>query len=163
MGSITLAARSIAAALLLSAALAANGGAQAATPTRDSAAVMPSVALPPALDRVLRDYEQGWRAGDGAAVAALFADDGFVLQGGQLPIRGRAAIRALYGREAGGPLRLRALAYATGDSIGYILGAYGYESEGPGDAGKFTLTLTRGPGGRWLIFSDMDNLSPRRR
>lgn len=129
----------------------------------DSAAAMPSVTLPPALERVLRDYEKHWAAGDGAALAELFAEDGFVLQGNQLPVRGRAAIRDMYARQAGGALRLRALSYATADSIGYILGAYGYGNAGPGDIGKFTLTLRKGPGGRWLIFSDMDNLNPRRR
>ena len=129
----------------------------------DSAAAMPSVTLPPALDRVLRDYERHWAAGDGSALAQLFADDGFVLQGGQLPVRGRGAIREMYSRQAGGALRLRALAFATADTIGYILGAYGYESSGPADVGKFTLTLRRGPGGRWLIVSDMDNLNPPRR
>ena len=151
----------IAATLLGTPILAAPLHAQATAP--DTAAALPSVALPPALDRVLRDYERHWAAGDGSALAQLFAEDGFVLQGGQLPIRGRAAIREMYGRQAGGALRLRALAFATTDSIGYILGAYGYASSGPGDVGKFTLTLRRGPGDRWLIFSDMDNLNPPRR
>jgi uncharacterized protein (TIGR02246 family) len=124
---------------------------------------LPSVALPPALDRVLRDYEAAWRRGDAAALAALFADDGFVLQGGRAPARGRAAIVAAYAGQGGGPLRLRALAAAVTDTIGFILGAYGYGTE-PGDQGKFTLTLRRRPGGPWLIFSDMDNPSrpPRR-
>ena len=139
-------------------------GAQQPTPaTPDTAAAMPSVTLPPALDRVLRDYERQWAAGAAAALALLFAGGGFGLQGGQLPIRGRAAIREMYGRQAGGALRLRALAFATADSIGYILGAYGYGSQGPGDIGKSTLTLRRGVDGGWLIFSDMDNLNPPRR
>ncbi|HEX4935593.1 MAG TPA: hypothetical protein VFV33_20570, partial [Gemmatimonadaceae bacterium] len=30
--------------------------------------------LPAPLERVLRDYERGWRAGDARAVAALFAE-----------------------------------------------------------------------------------------
>ena len=58
-------------------------------------------------------------------------------------------------------LRLRALAYASADSIGYIIGAYGY-GDAPGDQGKFTLTLRR-VGGKWLIASDMDNGSQPRR
>ena len=136
-------------------------GAQAASPpVRDTVAVVPSVALPSALDRVLRDYERAWRAGDAAALALLFAEDGFVLQGGSLPVRGRDAIRAMYAKQAGGPLRLRAIGFATADSVGYILGAYGYENAGPGDVGKFTLTLRRARDGRWLINSDMDNLNP---
>ncbi|HJR72480.1 MAG TPA: SgcJ/EcaC family oxidoreductase [Luteimonas sp.] len=117
---------------------------------------LPSVALPPQLDRVLRDYERAWRAGDAAALAALFAEDGFVLQSNRPPVRGRAAIRAAYENQGGGPLRLRALAFAEGDATGYIIGAYGYGDK-PGDMGKFTLTLRRASGEPWLIFSDMDN------
>lgn len=131
-------------------------------------APLPSVTLPPALDRVLRDYERGWRAGDAAGVAALFAPDGFVLQSGQPPVRGRAAIEAAYAGQ-GGPLHLRALAFGASDSLAFIIGAYGYAAAGAApaapvpDMGKFTLTLRRGADGRWLIFSDMDNTSQRPR
>ncbi|HEY0025328.1 MAG TPA: nuclear transport factor 2 family protein [Longimicrobium sp.] len=139
---------------LLVIALAGESHAQAAPPPPE----LPTVELSPELDRVLRDYESAWRRGDAAGLAALFAEDGFVLQGGRAPIRGRAAIQAAYAGQAGGPLRLRALAAATADTVGYIIGAYGY-GDAPGDQGKFTLTLSRGPDGRWLIFSDMDNSS----
>lgn len=117
---------------------------------------LPSVALPPELERVLRDYERAWRAGDAAALAALFAEDGFVLQSNRPPVRGRAAIQAAYASEGGGPLRLRALAFAAAETIAYIVGGYGYGDQ-PGDIGKFTLTLRREPGGPWRIYSDMDN------
>lgn len=119
-------------------------------------APLPSVVLPPELDRVLRDYERAWRARDAAALAALFAQDGFVLQDSRPPIRGRPAIQAAYESQSGGPLRLRALSFAAGETVGYIIGAYGY-GRTPGDTGKFTLTLQRAPDGAWLIFSDMDN------
>lgn len=118
----------------------------------------PDVALPSELDRVLRDYERAWRAGDAKALAALFAEDGFVLQGNRPPVRGRAAIQAAYEGQGEAPLRLRALAYSAEGSNGYIIGAYGY-GNAPGDMGKFTLTLRRAPGGPWMIFSDMDNLN----
>ena len=122
----------------------------------------PDVALPPGLERVLRDYERAWRAGDAMALAALFAEDGFVLQGNHPPVRGRAAIQAAYEGQGEAPLRLRALAYSVEESNGYIIGAYGY-GDTPGDMGKFTLTLRRAPGGSWLIFSDMDNSNRRPR
>lgn len=121
-------------------------------------AELPSVQLSPELDRVLRDYEAAWLRRDAAGLAALFAEDGFVLQGGRAPVRGRAAIQAAYAGQGGEALRLRALAAMTADSVGYIIGAYGY-GDAPGDRGKFTLTLRRGADGRWLIFSDMDNSS----
>jgi len=120
------------------------------------AAALASVELPPELDRVLRDYERAWRAGDAAALAALFAEDGFVLQSQYAPAQGREAIRAAYSGQGGSPLRLRALAYASGEAIAYIIGAYGYGGRA-GDLGKFTLTLRRAADGRWLIHSDMDN------
>lgn len=118
---------------------------------------LPTVALPPELKRVLRDYERAWRAGDAAGLALLFAEDGFVLQSHRPPVRGRPAIQAAYEGQSG-PLRLRALAFGTTDATGYIIGAYGY-GDSASDTGKFTLTLHRSPGQPWLIFSDMDNLS----
>jgi len=119
----------------------------------------PAVRLPPELARVLADYEAGWRAGDGAALARLFDEDGFVLPNGDPPIQGRAAIQRYY-QSAGSPLVLRAFSFATDGSVGYILGGFS-KQEGQPDTGKFTLTLRKTNDGRWLIMSDMDN--PNRR
>ena len=124
------------------------------------AAPEPSVTLPPPLARVLRDYESAWQKKDAKALAALFAEDGFVLAGGSPPVRGRTAIERHY-EKSGGPLALRALAYSTEGGVGYILGGYARRSGDP-DVGKFTLTLRRGGDGRWLIVSDMDNGNARR-
>jgi len=130
--------------------------AQGAAPSPAGQEALPSVELPPALDRVLRDYERAWQAGNVSALVALFTEDGFVLQPSRPPARGRAALTEVYRGQGGSPLRLRALAYAMTDSVGYIIGAYRYGDD-PVDMGKFTLTLRTGPGGRWLIASDMDN------
>lgn len=145
-------------ALVMSATIAVPLGAQA-RPDTTPVAALPSVELPPDLARVLTDYETEWRKG-GAAVAQLFTEDGFVLSGGRPPIRGRGAIAAHYGSGGGGPLSLRALAYAAEGSVGYIIGGYTTERGAP-DIGKFTLTLRKRPDGRWMIVSDMD--SPNRR
>ncbi|MFL5386749.1 MAG: YybH family protein [Longimicrobiaceae bacterium] len=122
---------------------------------------LPTVTLPPELDRVLRDYERAWAAGDEAAVANLFTGDGFVLQNQELPIRGRAAIRQAYA-PYDGPLRLRAMGFAAGDSVGYIVGGYRY-GDAAEDAGKFVLALRRTRGGPWMIAADMDNFNTRPR
>lgn len=121
----------------------------------------PSVTLPPGLARVLTDYEAAWRAGDGAALSRLFDADGFVLPNGGLAVRGRAAIQQYYGGP-GGPLVLRAFAFATEGTVGYIIGGFARQEAQP-DVGKFTLTLHKSADGRWLIVSDMDNgnRSPR--
>ncbi len=131
----------------------------AATPQPAAPAPLDSVTLPPPLARVLTDYEAAWQAKDPAALAALFAEDGFVLAGSKPPVRGRAQIGKHYVGQ-GGPLALRALAYATDGSTGYIIGGYG-PAKGQPDTGKFTLTLRKGAGGRWLIVSDMDNGNSR--
>ena len=155
-----------AALLLCASAVVSTAAAQNAAPS-DSApasAPLPSITLPPEIDRVLRDYERAWRSGDVAAVAALFAEDGYLLQSGRDPIRGRAAIANQYKGQAGGPLRLRAFAYAASDTTGYILGAYGYgEGDNVPDMGKYTVTLRRSRGGPWQLFSDMDNGNQPRR
>jgi uncharacterized protein (TIGR02246 family) len=112
--------------------------------------------LPVGLDRVLRDYEDAWRAGDEEALAALFTPDGFVRAAGGW-IRGTRAIEAHHANAAG-DLRLRALAYAQDGAVAYIVGAYGYGDEGAvSDRGAFVLALRRGPDGRWLIAADLDN------
>src|SRR5262245_40361707 len=119
-----------------------------------------SVTLPPELARVLRDYEAAWTAKDAARLARLFAEDGYVLPAGSPPVRGRAAIETFYTGH-GGPLFLRAIAYASEGKVGYIIGGYAGAS-GTVDDGKFTLTLRKGSDGRWLIMSDMDNANRRR-
>jgi hypothetical protein len=150
------------AAILAVLSIAAPGALRAQGALAPAPAPLPTAALPPEIERVLRDYERGWRAGDEAALAALFAEDGFILQNGRPAVRGRAAIQQAYA-ESGGPLRLRALGYAADDSVGYVVGAYGY-GEGDADTGKFVLALRRAPGGPWMIAADIDNMSqmPRR-
>jgi ketosteroid isomerase-like protein len=117
------------------------------------------VALPEALDRVLTDYETAWQSRDASALAALFAEDGFVLSNGVPAVRGRAAIEKHYAGQ-GGPLSLRAFAFATEGATGYIIGGFA-RRKGEPDIGKFTLTLRRDASGRWLIVSDMDNGNSR--
>ena len=135
--------------------VAASAAGQPETPAPE-----PSVSLPPELARVLTDYEAAWSKKDAAALAALFAEDGFVLPGGRPPVRGRAAIEKHYTGQ-GGPLSLRAIAYAAEGGTGYIIGGY-TDTAGKPDVGKFTLTLRKGADGRWLIMSDMDNSNQRR-
>jgi len=128
--------------------------------TEGAVAPQPSVDLPPALARVLSDYESAWSSRDAKALAGLFVDDGLVLPNGHPPVRGRAAVERYYTGQ-GGPLSLRAIAFGAEGSVGYILGGFTHQKGEP-DVGKFTLTLRKGSDGRWLIFSDMDSANARR-
>jgi len=128
---------------------------QAPAQAAPAPAHLPSITLPPELDRVLRDYEKEWSGRSPSGLAGLFTEDGFVLQPGRQPVRGRAAITTAY-EGSGGPLALRALAYATADTVGYIVGAYASTAGAP-DIGKFILLVRRERGGVWRIAADMDN------
>ena len=124
-----------------------------------AATAEPSVILPKELARVLTDYETAWQAKDAAALARLFAEDGYVLPNGGTPVKGRAAIEKFYTGH-GGPLSLRAIAFASDGNVGYILGGYASKAGEP-DTGKFTLTLRKDTSGRWQIVSDMDSANQR--
>lgn len=126
-------------------------------PDTVSGGAMSSVKLPAELDRVLRDYEQGWQTRNAEGLAQLFTPDGFILRTGHPPVRGREAIAAGY-KNSGGPLLLRALDYALSDTVAYIIGAYSGGAGQP-DSGKFILTLEPGEDGKWYITADMDNLN----
>ena len=76
-------------------------------------------------------------------------------------MRGRAQIQKHYAGSGGTP-SLRALAFSTEGPIGYIVGGFA-RARGEPDLGQFTLTLRKDPGGRWLIFSDMDDGNTARR
>ena len=122
------------------------------------ALLITAITLPPELDRVLRDYEKAWQAHDAAALAKLFAEDGFVLSNGKEPVRGRAEIEKAYAN-SGGPLALRAFAYSIEGSTGYIIGGFARSADVP-DSGKFVLALKK-VDGRWMIAADMDNGNSR--
>jgi ketosteroid isomerase-like protein len=119
----------------------------------------PTISLPAELARVLTDYESAWSRRDSASLASLFAEDGFVLSPGSPMVRGRKRIERFYGG-AGGPLSLRAVAFATHGNVWYIIGGFSSRPGEP-DRGKFTLTLRKATNGRWLIVSDMDNGNER--
>jgi Putative lumazine-binding/Domain of unknown function (DUF4440) len=141
--------RSLGFVLLMAATVASHSLAQ----SPNAAAPLPSIALPPELDRVLRDYEKNWRAGDENGLAALFTTDGFVPSNTGF-VRGRDAIVGQY-KDQQGDLQLRALAFAVSDTVGYIVGAFGFGTDGI-DRGKYVLALRRPRGGRWSIAADID-------
>lgn len=123
---------------------------------------LPTVSLPPDVDRVLQDYARAWQANDTAALAQLFTADGLALPSGQPPAQGADSIRKAYSQGAGSPLHLRPIAYGASGDLAYVIGGWGGAADKP-DFGKFTLVLRRQADGRWLIVSDMDNANAPQR
>lgn len=133
--------------------------ATAAQPAPAAPAEPPAITLPPALDRLLREYERAWRDGDGARLASLFATDGVAVQSGRPLAQGRPAIASNI-QGPGGALQLTAYAFSTSGTVGYIVGGFRYpHTIGPG--GRFVLALRMAAGGRWEIAADLDNAGPR--
>jgi len=122
---------------------------------------LPSIEVPQDLARVLREYEQFRKAGDAAALAGLYADDG-LYPASRGWVRGREAIRAVFGSTGPGDFRLRAHAFAVQDSVASITGSVvgGGEPSAPLTA-NFMLALRRGEDGRWLIAALLRQDHPR--
>ena len=104
---------------------------------------LPFITLRPDLDRVLREFEHGWQAGDNKiALSQLFAEDG-IFQWADDWIQGRLAIRMMLVGRAGG-LRMRPQSFEADDRLGYIAGAYGFYRDTTWvDQGRYVLTLRR--------------------
>ena len=113
------------------------------------------VELPPPLDRVLRDYEQAWRAGDAAGLSELFDADGMIKrQEGW--VQGRDNIARAYGN-ASGPLHLWAVDFGVDGSIAFVVGIFSYDDQPATARGKFILVLRKDDTGRWRIAADLDS------
>lgn len=99
--------------------------------------------------------ERASAARDTSTLVALFTSDGFVLAPGTPPVREQSALGAALAPRTG-PLRLVPAAYATSDSVGYVVGTFGSE-ESAAAGGKFVLALRRTGSGPWRIAADIDN------
>lgn len=130
-----------------------------AVPVPAPANTLPSVAVPPEVERVLRDYEKAWAANDAQALAALFTEDGIALPSNRPPARGRADIAKAYAGGGGMPTYLRVMDYRSAGELAYLVGGYGPAGQDT-DFGKFVLVL-RKVDGRWLIQSDIENANMR--
>lgn len=119
----------------------------------------------PAIDHANGDWLRAMRAGDAAAIAAAYAEDGvFVLADGRA-VHGRAAVQALYAASAGAGAAIvgggiESLGVACGD--GDLLYEWGHgrvRTRGP-DGAEATraapyLTVWRKVGGDWKIVRNL--------
>jgi predicted TIM-barrel fold metal-dependent hydrolase len=126
-------------------------------------AQLPVVTPPADIDRVLHTFEQGWQAADNkVTLSELFTDDG-LMQWGDDWIRGRNAIRMMLLGKVGA-LRLRAQSFASGDSLAYVAGAYGfYRGSEWFDQGRYHFTLRRTNGALRIAIASMGNTTPSAR
>jgi predicted TIM-barrel fold metal-dependent hydrolase len=117
--------------------------------------LLPVIELPEDFARVLRDRDEAFKHKDPAVMAKLYTEDALFLN----PLdpkwlRGEPAI-AFVAKNTDGNFRAVPVAYAAGDSVGYIAG---YWTSGEGAAthydSNFLLSLRKGSDGKWRIAAE---------
>jgi Tfp pilus assembly protein PilF/ketosteroid isomerase-like protein len=104
-----------------------------------------------AVTRITDAWEAGARAGDGAAIAALYADDAVIHPANEPPAQGREALDAYFAASYGEPVDVTftTVEIVVSGDLAYEVGA----SASPAGAGKY-LTLYRRVGDEWKIVAD---------
>ncbi len=105
-------------------------------------------------------WQSAYDAGDAAALAAIYEENGELMPPNGAPVAGRADIEAFWGgfmATGGGVTITDAEAYAHGD-VGYKIGTYNItDPDGASvDVGKY-IELWRHVDGRWQMHRDIWN------
>ncbi len=147
----------------LAAALVAASSLAAAEPTP----APPDEALPAvrrAIDAGNAKWSEGWRRGDAAMVASLFAPDGVQLSGSGKVVKGPQQIAerqqaAMAGADPGVKVTVTTLNVWLDGDTAYETGTYKYEYTEKGkpgvDQGRYATTWRRQPDGSWKLAMDV--------
>ena len=107
----------------------------------------------------------GVEAGDAAAMAALFTEDGTVFPPNAEAVKGKAAIQefwAAFLAEGVENLTVNTLEVGGGGDVAYEVGEYSLTISGEGgesitDRGRYVVIFKRGTDGAWMVHADMWN------
>jgi uncharacterized protein (TIGR02246 family) len=117
-----------------------------------------------AIDKGNAQWAEGWKRGDAAMVAAIFAEDGFQLAGNGKIIRGQNAIMerqkiAMQGADPGVIVTLTTVNVWLDGDVAYETGRYKYEYSEKGkpgkDEGRYVTIWKRQKDGSWKLAMDM--------
>ena len=138
------------------------GGGEADTAQQmDMSSDMDMTALTSAADQIENSYVEAYRAGDAAAIAALYTQDGLQLAADGTERSGREAIQAAFATQLGqmgAPdlMLTRETLDGSGD-LAYSTGRFEATGQAEGQAepihveGKYLVVLKRGEDGTWKI------------
>ncbi|NNG15683.1 MAG: nuclear transport factor 2 family protein [Gemmatimonadales bacterium] len=117
-----------------------------------------------AIHQGTKAWMAGWNAGDAAAVAALYAEDGVVMAPGAEPAKGRAAIEALMNgalEAAGGSkMEIKPTEVMESDGMAVEVGTFA-EIAADGshrDHGRY-MAIWKKVDGKWMLYRDIWNSS----
>ena len=117
-----------------------------------------------AIDKGNAQWSEGWKKGDAAMVAAIFADDGVQLAGSGKIIKGRQQIMerqrtAMASVDPGVKVTVTTVNVWLDGETAYETGKYKYESTEKGkpsvDAGRYVTIWKRQQDGSWKLAMDM--------
>lgn len=108
-----------------------------------------------------KQWETSYNAGDAAAVAALYTEDGTMLPPNAAAASGRKAIEAAVKNDMAanpGKLEIRNVEHGVSGTIAFVRGTYkALDADGKTvDTGKW-MDVRKKVGGKWLIHSDIWN------
>jgi uncharacterized protein (TIGR02246 family) len=121
-----------------------------------------------AVNKMRDDYAAAFKAGDAAAVAALYTSDGFS-QGNEQPTgMGKEGIaagnKALFDNYTIQSVTLTPVKTEVSGTLGYDIGTYAFVAapKAKGDTlkaqGRYVVVLRKQPDGSWKAIADMDNV-----
>lgn len=141
-----------------------------ATDTTNAALFTGGASAPDAVQSIAKTreaYAAAWRAGDAAAIAALYTADAHVLYPDRVGISGRQAIlayfRGFFGDFPKNAFELRSAEVVVNGDWAFDRGVYrwrGTPAAGgapEADDGKYLVVLHRESDGAWRVARDMDN------
>jgi uncharacterized protein (TIGR02246 family) len=117
-----------------------------------------------AIDKGNAQWSEGWRKGDAAMVASIFADDGVQLSGNGKIIKGRQQIMerqkaAMAGADPGVKVSVTTVKVWLDGETAYETGKYKYEYTEKGkagvDEGRYVTIWKRQKDGSWKLTMDM--------
>ena len=116
------------------------------------------------IEAINAKFEQAMSAGDAAAIAALYSEDGIMYPPQSPPVEGRSNIQALwqsYIDEGVTSLDLNATEIVSSGSLGYDLGTFNLtmktESGEVPASGKYLVVWHKGDDGTWRLHRDIWN------
>lgn len=117
-----------------------------------------------AIDAGNARWSEGWRTGDAAMVASIFAPDGVQLSGSGKVVKGPQQIAerqkaAMAGADPGVKVTVTTLNVWLDGDTAYETGTYKYEYTEKGkpgvDQGRYVTTWKRQPDGSWKLAMDL--------
>lgn len=124
-------------------------------------------ALSTAITSVRNAFVEAYQAGDAAALAALFTEDGMRLGPNEPMVKGRAAIEEslsqLFAGAASAALTVEPVDEGGGGNFGYEIGTYKVKVEMKGEAppiedqGKYVVLVKQTADGSWKLYTQIWN------